>query len=134
MMKGMIHMKLNPDCLRDILIVMEKAGYLEELSPQSVYDALPNYLEEEINYSIIKLKEAGFIDAIIKEYNTGIAILRLDDITYRGHQFLADIRSDTVWNNVKEVSKKVGSNSLTAISQIATGVITEIIRSQLGLI
>lgn len=127
-------MKLNPDCLRDILIVMEKAGYLEELSPQSVYDALPNYLEEEINYSIIKLKEAGFIDAIIKEYNTGIAILRLDDITYRGHQFLADIRSDTVWNNVKEVSKKVGSNSLTAISQIATGVITEIIRSQLGLI
>lgn len=113
---------------------MEKAGYLEELSPQSVYDALPNYLEEEINYSIIKLKEAGFIDAIIKEYNTGIAILRLDDITYRGHQFLADIRSDTVWNNVKEVSKKVGSNSLTAISQIATGVITEIIRSQLGLI
>ncbi len=126
-------MKLNPDCMRDILIVMEDAGYLEELSPSTVYEALPNYAEDEINYSIIKLKEAGFIDAIIREYNNGLAILRLDDITYTGHQFLADVRSDNVWNDIKEVSKKVGSNSISAISQIATGVISAIIKNQLGL-
>lgn len=126
-------MKLNPDCMRDILIVMEKAGYLEELSPSTVYDALPSYTNDEINYSIIKLKEAEFIDAIIREYNDGIIILRLIDITYTGHQFLADVRSDNIWNDIKEVSKKVGSNSITAISQIATGVISTIIKSQLGL-
>lgn len=126
-------MKLNPDCMRDVLIVMESAGYLEELQPSVVYKALPAYTEEEINYSIIKLKEAGFIDAIIREYNSRVAILRLDDITYIGHQFLADVRSDNVWNDVKEVSKKVGSNSISAISQIATGVITAIIKNQLGL-
>lgn len=126
-------MKLNPDCMRDILLVMEDAGYLEELSPSTVYEALPDYAEDEINYSIIKLKEAGFIDAIIREYNNGLAILRLDDITYTGHQFLADIRSDNVWNDIKEVSKKVGSNSISAISQIATGVISAIIKNQLGL-
>ena len=126
-------MKLNPDCMRDILIVMENAGYLEEVSPSTVYESLPNYSEDEINYSIIKLKEAGFIDAIIREYNSGVAILRLDDITYIGHQFLADVRSDNIWNDVKEVSKKVGSNSISAISQIATGVISAIIQAQLGL-
>jgi hypothetical protein len=126
-------MKLNPDCMRDILLVMEDAGYLEELSPSTVYEALPDYAEDEINYSIIKLKEAGFIDAIIREYNNGLAILRLDDITYTGHQFLADVRSDNVWNDIKEVSKKVGSNSISAISQIATGVISAIIKNQLGL-
>lgn len=126
-------MKLNPDCMRDILLVMENAGYLEELSPSTVYKNLPNYAEDEINYSIIKLKEAGFIDAIIREYNNGIAILRLDDITYTGHQFLADIRSENIWNDVKEVSKKVGSNSISALSQIATSVISAIIKNQLGL-
>ena len=126
-------MKLNPDCMRDVLIVMESAGYLEELSPSAVYESLPDYSEDEINYSIIKLKEAGFIDAIIKEYNSGIAILRLDDITYIGHQFLANVRSDNIWNDVKQVSKKVGSNSISAISQIATGVISAIIKAQLGL-
>ena len=126
-------MKLNPDCMRDVLIIMENAGYLEELSPSTVYEALPDYSEDEINYSIIKLKEAGFIDAIIKEYNSGLAILRLDDITYVGHQFLADVRSDNIWNDVKEVSMKVGSNSISAISQIATGIISAIIKAQLGL-
>lgn len=126
-------MKLNPDCMRDVLIVMESAGYLEELSPSAVYESLPDYSEDEINYSIIKLKEAGFIDAIIKEYNSGVAILRLDDITYIGHQFLANVRSDNIWNDVKQVSKKVGSNSISAISQIATGVISAIIKAQLGL-
>ena len=126
-------MKLNPDCMCDVLIVMENAGYLEELSPTAVYESLPAYSEDEINYSIIKLKEAGFIDAIIKEYNSGVAILRLDDITYSGHQFLANVRSDNIWNDVKQVSKKVGSNSISAISQIATGVISAIIKSQLGL-
>lgn len=126
-------MKLNPDCMRDVLIVMESAGYLEELSPSAVYESLPDYSEDEINYSIIKLKEAGFIDAIIKEYNSGIAILRLDDITYIGHQFLSNVRSDNIWNDVKQVSKKVGSNSISAISQIATGVISAIIKAQLGL-
>lgn len=126
-------MKLNPDCMRDILIVMENAGYQETLSPNAIYSSLPGYSEDEINYSIIKLEEAGFIDAIISEYDTGIAILRLDDITYWGHQFLSDVRSDSIWKNVKEISKKVGSNSIASISQIASGVITAIIQNQLGL-
>lgn len=126
-------MKLNPDCMRDVLIEMEKAEYEEPVYPKHIYESLSKYSEDEINYSIIKLNEAGFIKAVIKS-NIGYDanILRLDDITYQGHQFLADIRSDTVWNNVKEVSKKVGSNSLQAISQIATSIITVLIKHQLG--
>lgn len=89
--------------------------------------------EDEINYSIVKLEEASFIKATIKSHiGYDYTIVRLDDITYQGHQFLANIRSDTIWNDVKEVSKKVGSNSLQAVSQIATAVITAIINNQLG--
>lgn len=127
-------MKLNPDCMRDVLIEMEKAEYEEPLYLQRFYDALPKYSEDVINYSIVKLEEAGFIKATVKSrIGYDYSILRIDDITYSGHQFLADIRSESIWNNVKEVSAKVGSNSLQAISQIATSIITTIIKQQLGL-
>ena len=50
-----------------------------------------------------------------------------------GHQFISDIRSDNVWNHVKSLSQKVGSNSLSALIQISSGVITQLIKSQLGI-
>lgn len=126
-------MKLNPDCMRDVLIVMEKAGYQEYLRPSAIYEALPTYSEDEINYTIIKLNEAKFIDAIIKEYNTGVTILSLNDITYTGHQFLADVRSDSIWNEIKKISKKVGSDSISAISEIAASVVSSFVKNQFGL-
>lgn len=126
-------MQLSPDCIRDILITMESANYGEEFTPEQICEMLPQYKKCEINYNIIKLKEAGFINAIIKCYDNRVVIVRLIDITYHGHQFLADIRSDTVWNDVKKVSKNIGSNSLRALAQIASGVITAIINHQLGL-
>lgn len=126
-------MKLNLDCMRDVLIEMEKAEYGEPLYPKHIYDALPRYSEDEIDYSIVKMNEAGFIKASIHSHvGYDYTIVRLDDITYQGHQFLANIRSDTIWNDVKEVSKKVGSNSLQAVTQIATSIITALINHQLG--
>ena len=50
-----------------------------------------------------------------------------------GHQFVNNIRSDNMWSNVKEVGKKVGTTSVSILSQIASGVVTSIIRAQLGL-
>ncbi len=125
-------MKLNPDCLRDILLTMEETEFLESLSQQELYNSLPKYSHDEIDYSVLKLNEAGFVRADIQKYLDGSIDIELLDITYNGHQFLSNIRSNNVWNNVKEVSKKVGSNSIQAITQIATSIITEIIKSQLG--
>lgn len=127
-------MKLNPDCIRDILLKMEDAPYQEDIYPNQLYETLPDYARDEIDYAILKMREAGFISANIQKYLDGSVDITIHDITYNGHQFLANIRSNNVWDNVKEVSKKVGSNSLSAISQIATGIITEIIKSQLGLL
>lgn len=127
-------MKLNPDCMRNILLQMEDASYGENISSEQLYTTLPDYSHDEINYAILKLREADFVRATIDEYIDGSVYIVLHDITYNGHQFLANIRSNNIWNNVKEVSKKIGSNSVSAISQIATSVITEIIKSQLGII
>ena len=126
-------MKLNPDCVRDILIVMEEQPFNKQLTFEDIVPLLPAYEPDEIEYSCLKLKESGFMHAITASDLQGENVVSLVDITYSGHQFLNDIRSDSVWNNVKEISKKVGSNSVSAISQIATGVITAIIKSQLGI-
>ena len=55
------------------------------------------------------------------------------DLTPLAHQFLSDIREDTNWNKTKEIAKSVGSTSMDAIRQIAAGVISSLIHSQLGL-
>jgi len=38
-----------------------------------------------------------------------------------------------VWNGVKSVAGKVGATSLSALTQIATNVVTELIKAQFGL-
>ena len=127
-------MKLNPDCIRDILIQLEETPYQEDITTEQLYTPLQNYSHDDIDYSVIKMNEAGIINASIKKYLDGSTEITIHDITYNGHQFIANIRSNNLWNDVKEVSKKVGSNSLLSLSQIATGIVTELIKSHLHLI
>lgn len=126
-------MHLNLDCMRDVLITLEDASFLQELTLGDIIEKTPGYSEDDIKYTILKLDEANFIDARIKQYVDGMAILGVKDITYAGHQFIANIRTDTVWNKVKDVSKSVGATSISAITQIASNVISEILKAQLGI-
>ena len=121
-------MKLNPDCIRHILLKMEDAPYGENMYPDQLYEKLPNYSHDEIDYAILKIHEAGFINATIENYLDGSIAIELHDITYNGHQFLDNVRSNKVWTATKKVANDIGSTSIQAITQIATGVITEIIK------
>ena len=53
-------------------------------------------------------------------------------ITMQGYDFLDDIRSDNIWGKTKNIAEQIGVKSLSGIAKIASNVITEIIRSQLG--
>ena len=121
-------MKLNLDCMRDILLHMEDAEYQESLPIQQVYDTLSDYSEDEINYSVLKLIEANFIEAMTCPYDDGVLIVKLDDITYFGHQFLANIRENKIWSATKSVMGKIGATSVQAATQVATSVVTELVK------
>lgn len=128
-------MKLNLDCIRDILLCMEKAEYMETLSMPQVYEALPSYSHEDINYSALKLAEAGLIDATTISYDGAIDIVaELNDILFEGHEFLANIHETPIWNGIKSVAAKVGSQSLSALIQIASNVVTELIKAHFDLL
>lgn len=126
-------MKLNPDCMRDILIEIETIPFGNHISFASLQERLPSYQEDELKYSCLKLYEADFIEVLKRDSNHGTLILQIRDITYSGHQFLADIRSDNVWGKTKNVMTKIGTTSVSSISQIASGILTVIIKNELGL-
>ncbi|MTK08443.1 MAG: DUF2513 domain-containing protein [Hungatella sp.] len=128
-------MKLNPDCIRDILLVVEEhSDFLHATEFKyrvAGFESLNKYSVEEIAYHA-KQCEMSQLIYNVSFYDCGNSI-DIRDLTPKGHEFLANIRSDTIWNDVKEISVKVGTKSLSALSQIASGVIGALIRNQLGI-
>lgn len=89
---------------------------------------------DDIHYACKKLSEAEFIDSESAKYLIGgVRVAVVNDITYAGHEFLANIRKDSVWTGVKSIAGKVGATSLSALAQIATNVVTELIKAHFGI-
>ena len=127
-------MRLNPDCVRDILLTIEEVTDFNnfwEYSSDSSFKRLEPYSHSEIIYHISQCEKASLIDGV-ESFDDGESI-NVGDLTPSGHEFLANIRSESMWNTVKDVGKKVGSSSLSSLLQIASGIVTCIIKSQLGL-
>lgn len=123
-------MELNKDCVRDVLLSceellkMDEDGYMDSLSHEELGQALPNYKTEDIIYTVVKLKEAGFLDVKVTKASGNILVdVRIYDITFYGHEFLNNIRDDDNWKKVKDIAKLVGAFSINMIAQIAVGVI-----------
>ena len=122
-------MKLNVDCVRSVLLEVEEVPYGKEAHLGDLIGALgKDYSYEDICYSILKLNEAGYIKAKIANSITGTSIISVSDITYAGHQFLANIRTHKVWSATKSVMGKIGATSIHAATEIATSVVTELIK------
>ena len=127
-------MKLNLDCVRDILLDIEDTT---NINRSWKYDSkLPSkrlspYDCFEIAYQARYCMGAGLISGFSIGGNSE-SVYALD-LTPKGHDFIANIRENNIWNGVKTVSRKVGSPSLEAVIQIASNVITELIKAQFGL-
>lgn len=129
-------MKLNPDCIRDILFAVEDLSGVNTLLMSTKLTDTPflkdKYNYDEVIYHIKQLDMSGYI--ITPNKNKILdGIYFINDLSPLGHQFIANIRQDTNWNKVKATSKKVGSEALTVLSSIAENVATSAIKSSLGL-
>lgn len=133
-------MKLNHDCIRDVLLYLEDALcfaeedcavkfqpiFFHELSSS---ENLRSYPKEVVFYSIHNLKQAGYISASIR-YDLGIYdYCSVSDITFEGHQFLSQIRDDKRWAFIKSATSSIRDYSLAAISSVAEGVTSAAISS-----
>ena len=114
-------MKLNYDCVRSVLLTVEKSKTIDEelnLNPLTV-EQLPKYEDNEILYTIEKLKEAGYINAALQFAAGHFIDGAVSSTTYSGHEYLDNIREPDVWRKVKAMLKNAGATTLPLISQAA---------------
>lgn len=127
-------MKLNPDCIRDILISVElnTDARTHFLYPEEIDKCpnLSNYSDNEIRYHI---SQCAMSNLILSRNEDLAGNIRIIDLTPSGHEFLANMRSDTVWSKTKNIAHEIGVTSLTALKDVSTAVLTEIIKASLHL-
>ena len=110
-------MKLNPNCIRDILITVEEHSdfhHQTEYKEEEQFDSLSAYSHEEIIYHIRQCEESGLIFDV--HYYSGGTHIDVRDLSPKGHEFLANIKNDSVWK--KTLSKGVGA-SLPILVELA---------------
>ena len=129
-------MKLNHDCIRAILLDVEETSKLnvflslEELLQLKRISKFPT---DEVEYSIVKLKEAGYIDVSLSYGNNKLTWVNMGLLTWEGHKFLDNIRDENVWKDTRNILSKFTSTSISIASDIASSVITKLIEKQLGI-
>ena len=122
-------MKLNYDCIRDILLYVEDNTTFENYTISVVN--LTEYLKDKyevdtIYYHIQKIDQTDLVDKVIWADN---APMRIFSLSWEGHQYLDSIRDDSVWKSVTEKIKPLKSVPLQMIVPIAT----ELIKQKLGM-
>lgn len=118
-------MKLIHDCVRDVMLYLEDNLKLDDCI-NSCQINLPNYSRDDIDYTILKLDEAGFLETSKRDLMGNIPIM---SITYNGHLFLDNIRDDGIWKETKSKISKFASTSLPIIQQVAAAILA----SKLGI-
>lgn len=114
-------MKLNPDCIRDVLLAVEEnTGFhtvmeIDEYN-YTQYQQLKKYKYEEVAYHIVQCNLNGYFTDFSATIDDSYMIV---DLSPKAHEFIANIRSDTNWKKIKGKALMVGSFSLSVLADIA---------------
>ncbi|MCP3806453.1 DUF2513 domain-containing protein [Paenibacillus sp. Lou8.1] len=127
-------MKLNKDCIRDLLLAVESEPFGNEVTKHT-FNSNPftePYSFEEIIYTTQRLIEANYINAQVQYAGDEVHNFYISSLTWEGHQFLDNIRDNGVWKKSKDIASRFSSVSISMLSSIASNVIAQIIKKQIG--
>ena len=130
-------MKLNPDCAREVLLALENVLQIDEnltmpaLNAYALFDLIPKFSKPDVLYTLQKLEEAGFIIASFQFVSGSLSDGYISSITYRGHEFLENIRENKNWEKVKSAAAKIGSFSVSVLGEISKSLILTLISSSI---
>ena len=121
-------MRLNPDCVRDIMLLIEKNDGSEPkkfIDIMGMAEELPAYEYDEIVYH--------FEQCILNNYlfggKIGADTFVFEYMSPTGHEFLNEVRDDNIWNQVKEKFKSIADITVPLVGELAISVI----KSKLGI-
>ena len=108
-------MKLNIDCIKDILTIVEEKDSLYLPDECTLLD----YSTKEITYHVKQCISCGLFDVVRKYVDGGIRVV---DLSPKGHEFLEGLRTKKI-----DTIKKVAVTSLVKAIEIATSFVPNII-------
>lgn len=127
-------MKLNKECIRDLLLFIEEKCVYYEDSQYGVrvknvsYNEIcedkkfQKYDKDVIRYTISKMLEGQYIQGETYPVNdfATFDIVNISGLTLQGHELLDNIRPEKVWAHTKKVLEKVSDFSLNVMTQVAS--------------
>lgn len=131
-------MKLNAEAVRDVLLYLEQnleyndteyeaQKIIKPISMQAIVEALgssEHYTDNEIRYAVKKLWENQMINAKAPTGTHGEFLnFQVFDITWSGHEFLNNVRPQTIWEATKEKAGKLGGMSIKMLSFLSSTII-----------
>lgn len=110
-------MERNMDLIREMLLKIAADPKLDG-SSRYVFDStdnLGNYSQEELNYHVDLLLEAGFVEGNPNSTPNPM----ISKLTWKGHEFVDTIRDFGIWTSVKERLKGLPSVALSVVADLA---------------
>lgn len=115
----MFIVRLKNEIVRDVLLILEEElGFGQEIKKEDFLsiDKIKTHDIFDVLYTLKKLNEAKLIELWFTSDDDGFLIM---DITFDGHQFLANIRDPEIWAKTKSAAGVVGGASLSVIGELA---------------
>lgn len=112
-------MKRDLDLIRDILL------HVEAIDPEEPYimewEGFEGYTDLEVHEHVKLLIDSGYVEGgYSKSSARHISHVEANRLTMEGHDFLDDMRNDTVWKKTKtKIRETTGSASLAVVKQVA---------------
>lgn len=120
---GDFYMRLNYDCIRDILIYIEdNTDYENEYVSSDELLTNLSYDKNTLFYHVDMISQAELVDDVFYAEDEPQEVSRL---SWEGHQYLDNIRDNGIWKIVKEKANSVGSLSLKLLIPLAESVIKQ---------
>ncbi|EGQ0359864.1 DUF2513 domain-containing protein [Staphylococcus pseudintermedius] len=111
-------MKLKHECVREVLLVIEKEHNLHGILENNVFENnISEFSNEDIEYCLRLLDDAKYITA---DFTMDGYIVY--GMTFEGHSLLDSIRNNTVWAETQNRVKKFGSISIPVLQQLASSI------------
>lgn len=115
-------MKLNPDCIRQILLaVEEQTGFQKPTHAVDVAEKCEFPLEEVL-YHINQCELYGFFTEV-RHYTNGDYNCMIIDLSPKGHEFIANARSASVWSDSLKKIEPLKTVSVTLLTEVVRAVI-----------
>lgn len=120
-------MKLNHECIRDLLLYLEdNLLFTSHLCVNNL--EIPPHENVDIIYAAARLSEAKYIETSLTSYSHDtIPTIHIHSLTWDGHKLLDSIRDDKIWSQTKTVVNQFSSVSISIIEDVSNRIIIKMI-------